>query len=97
MPTVLPLVPKMEGELSRWRACIEKVTEGVTLHVMEEEATKLAQEEAHHAEAMVAAAAKHKAEAGKQWAVSKDMVVELSGDNELSMVSQMFFFFFFSF
>jgi hypothetical protein len=61
---------------------------------MEEEATKLAQEEVCHAEAVVAAAAKCKAEMGKQRAVSKDVVIELSGDNEPSMVSQAFFFFF---
>jgi hypothetical protein len=94
MPTVLLLILNMEGELSRWQARIEKVVEGVALCVVEEEAVKLAQEEVHCAEAAVAAAAKHKAEAGKQQAVSKDAVIELSGDDEPSMVSQRFFFFF---
>jgi hypothetical protein len=64
MPTVSPLIPKMEGELSRWQAHIEKVVEGVALCVAEEEATKLVQEEVHCAEATVAAAGKHKAEVG---------------------------------
>jgi hypothetical protein len=70
---------------------IEKVAKGVALCVTEEEAAKLAQEEVHHAEAT---AVKHKAKARKQWAVSKDAVIKLSGDDELSMVSQMSFFFF---
>jgi CO dehydrogenase/acetyl-CoA synthase gamma subunit (corrinoid Fe-S protein) len=95
MPMVSPLVPEMEGELSQWRARIEKVAEGVMLCVTEEEAMKLAQEEAHCAEAMVVAAAKHKAETRKQQAASKDAVIKLSGNNEPSIVSQVCFFFFF--
>jgi hypothetical protein len=51
-------------------------------------------------EAEAVAAVKHKAEAGKQWDTLKSVPLELSDDNESSMVSKIcfllsFFFFFF--
>jgi hypothetical protein len=48
-------------------------------------------------EAEAVAAAKRKAEVGKQWGTSKSVLLELSDDDEPSMVSMMCFLFLFLF
>jgi hypothetical protein len=57
----------------------------------------VAQEEMRRVEVEAVAAAKCKAEAGKQRGTLKSVPLELSDDDELSMVSTMCFLFFFFF
>jgi hypothetical protein len=89
MPEASPLISEMEEELAHWRGCIAKVMETVAL----EAAVSVAREEMRWVEVEAAAAAKRKAEVGKQQGTSKSVLLELSDDNEPSMVSTMCFLF----
>jgi hypothetical protein len=93
MPEASPLISEMEEELTRWRGRIAKVTEMVAL----EAAASVVREETCRVEAEAAVAAKCKAKAGKQRGTSKSVLLELSDDDEPSMVSMMCFLFFFFF
>jgi hypothetical protein len=85
MPKASPLISEMEEEVTHWRGRIAKVMEAVAL----EAATSMAQEETHQVEAEAEVTEKCKTEVGKQQGTSKSVPLELSDDDELSMVSKM--------
>jgi hypothetical protein len=88
MLKVSPLIEEMEVELEKWGAQVDKVTVQLALqHKWEVEAVRCQED---------AAAAKHKAEAGKErkHGSSKDVpMVVVSEDKESPMVSELLFFF----
>jgi hypothetical protein len=93
MPEASPLISEMEEELTCWQGCIAKVMETVALEAV----ASVAWEEMCQVEVEAAVAAKHKAKVGKQWGTSKSVPLELSDDDEPSMVSKMCFLFLFFF
>jgi hypothetical protein len=90
MPKVSPLVEEMEVELEKWGARVDKVAAQLVLwHEWEADAVHCQED---------AAAAKCKAEAGKEreHGSLKDMpMVVVSEDEESPLVSELILFFFF--